>query len=147
MSKVRSSPQPKRSCSWQKKYSRIFTGSYGERVTSAPWWKSTPYLQWNCEEKLPEWLFQEECKNGYGGGFCTGSRDRNGDFSSNILGKHSQNTGKIEGKAISLYASGMFMRDISGQMKELFRWKYLLIRLVTSPIKSFLIWKIFIIVS
>lgn len=47
-------------------------------------------------------------------------RDRNGEFSPEILGKHQRNTGKIEDKVISLYAAGMSTRDISAQIKELF---------------------------
>ncbi len=47
-------------------------------------------------------------------------RDRNGEYSPEVLGKYSRNTSKIEDKIISLYSSGLSTRDISSQIKELF---------------------------
>ena len=48
-------------------------------------------------------------------------RDRNGEYEPQIIGKYSRNTDGMDEKIISLYATGMSTRDISEQVKTLYR--------------------------
>lgn len=47
-------------------------------------------------------------------------RDRNGEYTPQIIGKYNRNADGMEDKILSLYAAGMSQRDISEQIKKLY---------------------------